>query len=82
VIRSYETSGFMHNWYVHKKFDKQQARKESANMCCVGYAARVRSTKHSKAAYYLKNDPDTDGPKRRNMCDESDKEHGDPPAWK
>lgn len=51
-------------------------------MRCIRYATSVRSTKHSEAAYYLENYPDTDCPNRRNMCDESYKKHSDSSSWK
>ena len=67
---------------LDKKFDKYQAGKKSSNMGRICNTASISSAKHSKAAYYLKNDPDTDGPKSRYMCDEPHKKHCNSPSWK
>ena len=66
----------------HKEFDENQAGKKSSNMCRICNSPGVRSAQHSESAYYLKNDPNANGPKGGNMSNKTDEEHGHSSARK
>src|SRR5437867_5303313 len=58
-----------------KQFDKHQSGQKPTQMSCISHTAGFSAAKHSQAIDQLKDYPDANCPKGRNMGDKSNEEH-------